>query len=506
MKTLKLLLSGVVLCGLMTATLRSQSPAVIKIDLDRKIAQIDPNIYGAFVEPIRTVVYGSIYDPKSPFADENGFRKDFVQLVQQLKIPVVRWPGGNFVSGYNWEDGIGPKDQRPARLDLAWHQIESNQMGTDEYAKLCSLIGAENFICINAGSGTLDQARYWVEYCNYQGGTHYSDLRRKYGNEKPYKVKYWALGNEIDGPWQMGQKSAEDYCKFAIEAAKLMQSVDKDIKLIACGASNYGRGTNNAWIDWNDYVLEHMIGKIDYLSVHRYVREVLGGETNFPAVMSRGLDIDEKIEIVKALIKKATAKSGSTRPVYISFDEWSAGGPGVGNTLTGSLMVAQHLNSFIRHADIVKMANITMLSSLVGNSPEGDFKNALYLPFYLYSNNSHGTALDVDANCERYSNRAFNDIPYLDVTAVLSDSGKAVVLNVVNRHEKNALTTDVVVQSGACSGSATVQEINAESVDSSNSRIQEGVAIKSKEIQSQGNTINYSFPAHSFTQMLIPIK
>jgi alpha-N-arabinofuranosidase len=490
----------------MTTPLRSQQPAVIKIDLDRKIAKIDPNIYGAFVEPIRTVVYGSIYDPKSPFADENGFRKDFIQFVKDLKIPVVRWPGGNYVSGYNWEDGIGPKDQRPARLDLAWHQVETNQMGTDEYAKMCGLIGAENFICINAGLGTLDQARHWVEYCNYQGGTYYSDLRRKYGNEKPFKVKYWALGNEIDGPWQMGQKSAEDYCKFALEAAKLMQWVDKDIKLIACGASNYGRGTNNSWIDWNDYVLEHMIGKIDYLSVHRYVREALGSETNFLGMMSLGLDVDQKIEVVKALIKKATAKAGSPRPVYISFDEWSGGGPGSGNSLTGSLMVAQHLNSFIRHADIVKMANITMLSSLVGNSPEGDFKNALYQAFFLYSNNSRGTAVDVYADCEKYNNRIFTDVPYLDVTAVLSDSGKTVVLNVVNRHEKNALTSDVILQNGACTGSATVKEINAEAVDSSNTRTREAVAITTKEIQLQGNTINYTFPAHSFTQMLIPIK
>ena len=506
MKTLKLLLGCLLFCDLMTATLRSEQPAVVKIDLDRKIAKVDPNIYGAFVEPIRTVVYGSIYDPKSSFADEKGFRKEFVQLVRELKIPVVRWPGGNFVSGYNWEDGIGPKDQRPARLDLAWHQVESNQMGTDEYAKLCRLIGAENFVCINAGSGTLDQARHWVEYCNYQGGTYYSDLRRKYGNEEPFKVKYWALGNEIDGPWQMGQKSAEDYCKFALEAAKLMQWVDRDIKLVACGASNYGRGTNNAWIDWNDYVLEHMIGKIDYLSVHRYVREVMGGETNFPAVMSRALDIDEKIEIVKALIKKATAKSGSTRPVYISFDEWSAGDPGGGNTLTGALMVAEHLNSFIRHADIVKMANITMLSSLVGNSTEGDFKNALYQAFYLYSNNSRGTALDVYADCEKYGNKAFKDIPYLDVTGVLSDSAKTMVVNVVNRHENNAMTAELVLQGGACAGSATIKEINGETVDSTNNKSREAIAIRTKEIQFQGNTISYSFPAHSFTQMLIPIK
>jgi alpha-N-arabinofuranosidase len=500
MKTLKLILVLAVLCGSITTNLRAQSSTLIKIDLDRKISKIDPNIYGAFVEPIRTVVYGSIYDPKSSLADENGFRKDFVQLVKELKIPVVRWPGGNFVSGYNWEDGIGPKEQRPARLDLAWHQIESNQMGTDEYVKLCSLIGAENFICINAGSGTLDQSRHWVEYCNYPSGTYYSDLRRKYGNEKPFKVKYWALGNEIDGPWQMGQKSAEDYCKFALEAAKLMQWVDRDIKLVACGASNYGRSTNNAWMDWNDYVLEHMIGKIDYLSVHRYVREVVGTETNFSGMMSAPLDIDQKIDVVKALIKKATAKSGAARPVYISFDEWSAGR----DPLTASLVAAQHLNSFIRHADVVKMANITMLSSLVGNSPEGNFKSGLYQAFYLYSNNARGTALDVYADGEKYSNRAFNDIPYLDVTAVLSESAKLLVVNVVSRHEQDALPADILLQSGAFTGTATVKEIYQ--AGSSSTAAAQEAAIASKEIQFTGNTVHYSFPARSFTQMLIPIK
>jgi alpha-L-arabinofuranosidase len=504
MKKPNQLVSCLIVSGLMTANLMSQQTAVIKIDLDRKIGRVDPNIYGAFVEPIRTVVYGSIYDPKSPLADENGFRKDFIQLVKELKIPVVRWPGGNYVSAYNWEDGIGPKDQRPARLDIAWHQIEKNQMGTDEYVKLCSLIGAENFICINAGLGTLDQARHWVEYCNYDSGTYYSELRRKYGNEKPFAVKYWALGNEIDGPWQTGQKSVEDYCKFALEAAKIMRLVDRNIKFIACGASNYK--PDNAWIDWNDYVLQHMVGNIDYLSVHRYVREALGSETNFSGMMSLGLDVDQKIEIVKALITKAMAKAGSKRPVYISFDEWSGGGPGAGNTLTGSLMLAQHLNSFLRHADIVKMANITMLSSLVGNSPEGDFKNALYHAFYLYSNNSHGTSLDVYVGCEKYNNRVFNDIPYLDVTAVLNDSTKTLTVNVVNRHEANALASEIVLQSGEFTGSATVKQINAKGIGSANPTNRNAVAITSKEIELQGSKLSYSFPAHSFSQMLLPVK
>ena len=504
MKKPNLFLVCIVLAGLTAGNLIAQQPAVIKVDLDRQIAKVDPNIYGAFLEPIRNVVYGTIYDPASPLADTNGFRKDFVQLVKDLHIPVVRWPGGNFVSGYNWEDGIGPKAQRPARLDLAWNQVDHNQMGTDEYVELCRLLGAENFICINGGLGTVDDARHWIEYCNYQQGTYYSDLRRKYGNEQPFNVRYWSLGNEIDGPWQLGQKNAEDYCKFAFEAAKIMRLVDRNIKFIACGASNYK--PDNYWIDWNDYVLQHMVGQIDYLSVHRYVREASGGVTNFSTMMSLGLDIDQKIETVKALIQKAMAKSGSKRPVYISFDEWSGGGPGAGNTLTGSLMVAQHLNSFIRHADIVKMANITMLSSLVGNSPEGDFKNALYQAFYLYSNNSHGTALDLYVGCEKYDNKVFNGIPYLDVTAVLNDSSKTLIVNVVNRHETNPLASDLVLQSGEFAGSATAKQINAETVAPANTRTRESVAVTSQEIQVQGNRITYTFPAHSFTQMLIPVK
>ena len=481
--------------------LAAQEPAVIKIDFDRKIDQVDPNIYSAFVEPIRTVVYGSIYDPKSPFADENGFRKDFIDLLKELNIRSVRWPGGNFVSGYNWEDGIGPKDQRPAKMDLAWKQIETNQMGTDEYALLCNLIGADNFLCVNGGTGTLDDARNWVEYCNGEKGTYYADLRIKYGNEKPFDVKYVGLGNEVDGPWQMGQKSAEDYCKWALEAGKLISLLDKDIKLVASGASLYE--PNNDWVEWNDYVLDKMVGKIDYLSVHRYATEALpGGRSNkvFSDHMSLGLDIDEKIETTKALIKKATTKSGSDRPVYISFDEYS---PGFGGLLS-SLMLAQHLNSFIRHADVVKMANITMITNLVGNSPEGDFKNSIFHTFSLYSRNVLGTALDVKTICSEYDNEIFKNIPYLDVTAVLNESAKKVVINVVNRNETEAIETTIDLQSGNYSGSATVNLINAETIDAKNTRTEQPIKIQTEKLSFKGNSIKHNFPAHSFTQIEIP--
>jgi alpha-L-arabinofuranosidase len=501
MKKLRILIPCFILAGLISGTLLSQEPAVIKIDIDRKIGDIDPNIYGGFLEPIFTTVYGSLYDPSSPFADENGFRKDYMEQIRELKIPVVRWPGGNYVSGYNWEDGIGPKEQRPARLDLAWNQIERNQMGTDEYVKFCELVGAENFICINAGTGTLDDARHWVEYCNYEKGTYYSDLRRKYGHEEPYHVKYWALGNETDGPWQMGQKNVVDYVKFAKEAAKLIRLVDQDVKLIASGASNY-RPEDNSWIDWNDYVLQEMVGSIDYISVHRYVHEALKSDKSYSSMVSLNLDLDQKIELVEALILKAMMKSESERPVYISFDEWGSRVSG----LLAPLMISLHLNSFIRHADVVKMANLTMLSSLVGNSPDGDFKNSLFQAFYLYTNNCHGTSLDVDTKCETYSNEIFNDIPFLDVSAAFNEQTDMLVVNVVNRHETKAVDTDIVLQTGDFTGNARTHEVNGKTIEATNTKTEQGVRIVTKDIKFKGNTIRYSFPAHSLTQIEIPVK
>jgi alpha-N-arabinofuranosidase len=341
-----------------------------------------------------------------------------------------------------------------------------------------------------------------VEYCNREKGTYYADLRRKYGNEEPFNVKYVALGNEIDGPWQMGQKSAEDYCKFALEAGKLISLIDRDIKLVASGASLYE--PTNQWIEWNDYVLSQMVGKIDYLSVHRYTTEALpGGRRNnvFSDHMSLGLDIDQKIETTQALIKKAIAKSGSERPVFISFDEYSPGWGG----MRSSLMLGQHLNSFIRHADIVKMANITMITNLVGNHPEGDFRNSIFHTFYLYSHNALGTALDVYTDCETYDNEIFTDIPYLDVTAVLNEEAKNLVLNVVNRHETDDVNTSVDLQTGSFTGKATVHLINA-AVDARNTREEQPIDIVTSEISFKGNSISYSFPAHSFTQMVIPFK
>ncbi|MBN2817941.1 MAG: hypothetical protein JXP36_03180, partial [Bacteroidales bacterium] len=259
------------------------------------------------------------------------------------------------------------------------------------------------------------------------------------------------------------------------------------------------------WVDWNEYVLDKMVGNIDYLSVHRYATEALpGGRNNkvFSDHMSLGLDIDQKIETTRALIKKAMVKSESKRPVYISFDEYS---PGFGG-LMSSLMLAQHLNSFIRNADVVKMANITMLTNLVGYSPEGDFRNSVFYTFSLYSHNALGKALDVKTMCNTYDNEIFKNIPYLDVTAVLNEDAKKVIVNVVNRHETEDISTDIDLQTGNFAGTATVNLINAKSIDARNTKDDQPIKLQAEQISFKGKTISHVFPAHSFTQIDIPLK
>jgi alpha-N-arabinofuranosidase len=513
-KRLSSLLSSLILAGPTLASPAEGQPTLIKVDLDRTIGVIDPNIYGSFLEPLgrafgRGIVYGPLYDPESPLSDENGFRKDYIQQVRELKVSAIRWPGGNFVSGHHWEDAIGPKDERSATLDLSRSRVESNQMGTDEYVAFTNLVGAENFVCINAGTGTIEDAAHWVEYTNAAVGTRFADLRAKYGHPDPYDVKYWALGNEPDGPWQLGHRNKEDYAKFAIEAAKMMRGADEDIVLVAAGSSNYPLVTErydpkDGWTDWNGYVLDQMAGSIDYISLHRYVFQALRGvdDPGFTDQMSLGREIDRIIEVVQGQIETAMVKSGADRPIYISFDEYGARG----NSLAGPLLLAQHLNAFIRHADIVKMANLTFLSSLVGITPEGDYKTSLYYPFYLYSNNSRGTALDVYARSDSYSNEIFKDVPYLDVTAVLNESDGKLVVNVVNRSETDGIPADLELQSGAYTGKGQVHLINADSIEATNTATEEQVRIVTSDLEFTGRRISHTFPAHSLTQLEITLQ
>src|SRR6476469_1208136 len=441
--------------------------AKIKIDIERPIAEIDPKIYGVFMEPIHfngrrlglpdsvqfNTLYGNLYDPSSPLADENGFRKDYLDAMKELKVTNMRWPGGNFLSGYNWQDGIGPKEQRPVRINLAWGGVDNNHVGTDEWMKLNQSIGSENIVCVNLGLGNIMDAVYWVEYCNYKGGTYYSDLRAKYGQKEPYNVRIWDLGNEVDGlPLELGHKNVEDYIEIAREAAKAMKAVDNSIKLVACGSSWYSQGT---WDDWNRKVIAGLGDRIDYLSIHSYWEN---SPEYYGLMGGSAMTFEERINLTANEIQNISAIKGYKNPIGISVDEWGA----FGRNFLNVLPVAQSLNSFIRHADVVKMGNFTMMTSLLSSDPKkGTYRSPLYYTFKLFSNNCRGKAIDPYVACDTFSVGKYSGIPYLDVSTVYSRENNSVIINVVNRNKDKSITTEIINQSGKFLDKPVVNEVNA---------------------------------------------
>lgn len=494
--------------------LGSAQNATIKFDVNRVIGEIDPKIYGVFMEPIEfdgarmgrpdleryNTLYGPLYDPSSPLANEDGFRKDYIDAFRELKITNMRWPGGNFVMGYDWRDGIGPKDQRPARINLAWGGVETNHVATDEWIALNTAIGSENVVCVNLGLSGIIEAVHWLEYCNYKGGTYYSDLRAKYGHAEPYNIKIWDLGNEVDGePWELGYKNADDYVKIAREAAKAMKAVDSSIELVVSGSSYYEE--SGIWLDWNRTIINELRDIADYVSIHRYWER---SDDYYEYVGNGALDIEEKINALRAQITLAKTRYSDAKAMYLSVDEYAA----FGQTMMSTLAATMYLNSFIRHADIVKMANYTLATSLVGSDPEkGTFKTPLFHAFKLFSNNCHGASVDTHVVCDTFSTEKFNGIPYLDVTTVYSGEENAVIINVVNRHKDKTITADMRPVSGTFAGKATATTVNSASLnDSFTFENKDKYDVEMQEVKPVKETLSVAFPPHSFTQVKVSLK
>ncbi|MEO6313602.1 MAG: alpha-L-arabinofuranosidase C-terminal domain-containing protein [Chitinophagaceae bacterium] len=486
--------------------------ATIKIDVERTVGEIDPKIYGVFMEPIQisgrrglpdsprqNTLYGTLYDPASPLADANGFKTNYIEAMKELKVTNMRWPGGNFLMGYNWMDGIGPKDKRPARINMAWGGIDSNQVGTDEWFALNKSIGSENIVCVNLGLGTIQDAAYWLEYCNFKKGTYYSDLRAKNGHPEPYKVKIWDLGNEVDGkPWELGHKNAEDYIEIAREAAKAMNAVDSSIELVGCGSSWYSK---NAWDDWNRKVLKGIGDKIKYLSIHSYWENA---PEYYSYMGSSARIFEDRITITAGQIKAVAATEGFKEPIYLSVDEWGA----FGRNFMSVLPVAQSFNSFIRHADVVKMGNFTTMTSLLSNDPKkGTYKSPLFYTFKLFSNNCRGRSVDTYVQCDTFNTEKYTNIPYLDVTTTFSKEENAVFINVVNRHKDKAITADIISSAGTFTGKAAASLVTATDLQEAFSFDKQTQYVPViKEIPIKNNQLAYSFPPHSFTQIRVAVK
>jgi alpha-N-arabinofuranosidase len=505
------LTGALILLGAPAVVLAGQ--ATITINVDRVIGAVDPRIYGVFMEPIGIhrqnlsfhTLYGPVYNPSSPLADAAGFRSDIVEAARELQLTQMRWPGGNFTSGYDWRDGIGPKDKRPKRMELEWGVVETNQVGTDEWIQLNTEIGSENVVCINAGTGTIDDARYWVEYCNAPAGTFWADKRAENGHPEPFAVRYWCLGNEVDGaPWILGHKDADDYVKFAVEAAKVMtkSSPGTKLELIAAGSSNYH--DNLDWVEWNWKVIKGLYGIADYLSIHRYWDD---SKDYYVFLGQRAEDLDEKISITAGQLKAvAAAKSG--KPMYLSIDEWAP--PFRGGHLS-TLALAEYFNAFIRHADVVKMANYTLLTSILGRDTKSDqtYKSPLFYSFKMYSTRCRGDAVDTAVSCDTFSTGdRYTRIPYLDVSSVYNRATHQIAINIVNRHRDASITADVRSLVGSISASATVIRITSDDIDNRpyTFEARDTYPPKAESVAPVGGSLSIPLPPHSITQILATLE
>lgn len=487
---------------------QSSAETRVKIDTQRTNGAIDPKIYGNFTEMLGRCIYGGIFDPGSRLADQQGYRKDVLQAVEDLHVTLLRWPGGNFSSNYNWRDGIGPRDERPARLDLAWGSVESNHFGTCEFLNYCELVKTEPYLCANLGTGTWDEAQQWVEYCNFAGDTAVTQLRRKNGREQPWGVKYWGLGNEMDGPWQMGHRSADDYGKFALEAAKMMKWTDPTIKLVAAGSSNFG--PNADWVGWNRTVLEHLRDHVDYLSLHTYVGNA---KNNFAEYMASSLEVTNRINVADGILRAAT--TGTKRKIYIAYDEWNvwyrARGEGKERgrnileehyNLEDALVVATLLNAFVNNAHVVKIANMAQLVNVIApifTNENGLFLQTIYYPLQLFAANSFGNSLGLFAEGPSYSTAQYDSVPYLDMSAAYNDG--TLILNVVNRHPTDALTATFELEDKRFGGGFEAWEVNGPNVKAENDFGAAPVKAVSKSVQANGARLQHTFAAHSYTML-----
>ena len=492
---------------------RGQEPqARIKIDIDRAIGEVHPHLFGNFAEHLGRMIYGGIYEEGSPLSDKESVRLDVFEAVKGLNVSILRYPGGNFVSGYDWKDGIGPKDQRPARPELAWGGVETNRFGTDEFLRYCERVGAEPYICINAGLGTIDDARHWVEYCNGSYQTYWADQRRKNGRDQPYKVKYWALGNEIDGWWQLGQKSAEEYSKFALEAAKAMKAVDRDIKLVACGSSNYGAD----WIAWNRTVLNTLRNQVDYIAIHTYINN---RDNNLERFLGWSQTIDHYIDVTAGLIKQAQSGQQNPRPIYIAYDEWNVWYRAQAAekleevyNFEDALAMGMFFNSFFRRADVVKMANLAQMVNVIApimTNKQGLFLQPIYFPIVEYGKQRGNTSLEawVSAPTYRVGNRP--PLKYLDVSATYNPRERAVYLNVLNRSKDKDLATRIDNQEGRIESEVGVWEMNHADLKATHTFGDDKKvrpATRTASVSVVNNGFNYTFPAHSLTILRLRLK
>lgn len=427
--------------------------SIISIDKHFITGDIDKRIYGSFIEHLGRAVYQGIYQPGSPLADEQGMRKDVIKLINKLNVPIVRYPGGNFVSGYHWEDGVGPKSGRAEKLDLAWNVIETNQFGLNDFMDWTKKAGTTAMMAVNLGTRGVEDAKNIVEYCNIKDGSYYSGLRKKHGYEQPHDIKLWCLGNEMDGPWQMGHKTAEEYGRIAAEAGRIMKMVDPSIELVACGSSGLGMDTFGTW---EDTVLSECYDQVDYLSLHQYYGN---RDNNTPEFLASTVAMDKFISSVVSVCDAVKAKKRKNKSVHLSFDEWNVWYHSNEQdqklerwckaphqlediyNFEDALLVAGMMITLLRHADRVKVACLAQLVNVIApimTSDTGAWMQTIFYPFELISNYGRGTVLNTIIDTPVYESKQ-GDAPYLDSVCTMNEEEETLTIFAVNKDLEDSM-------------------------------------------------------------------
>lgn len=451
------------------------------IDKDYIIGTVDPKLYSSFIEHLGRAIYTGIYEPDHKTADEQGFRKDVLALVKELGVSLVRYPGGNFLSGYKWTDGIGPKKERPKRLDYAWRSVETNEIGIDEFFDWSKKAGTEVMAAVNLGTGTPQDAGYMLEYCNHPQGTYWSDLRKKNGHKDPHNIKYWCLGNEMDGPWQICQLTAEEYGRKARETAKIMKWIDPEVKLVACGSSTTWMPT---YPEWDRIVLEHVYDLADYISLHRYYEN----EGDISSFLASFVDMNNFIHTITSVADYVKAKNHSKKTLMLSFDEWNVwyqkkqtrydwiSAPPILEdiySLLDALVFGGMLCALLNNSDRVKIACLAQLVNVIApiyTEKEGKaIKQATYYPFQQVSLYGRGDVLKTLIKCHDFETKLYGDIPVLQSSATFDPQTGKLSIFMLNCDQQNDAEMDLDLRSFGEIDFIEHLVMNGEDLDAKNS-------------------------------------
>lgn len=427
----------------------------VKMILDKafRVAPVDKRIYGSFIEHLGRAVYGGIYQPGHPSADENGFRKDVMELAKDLDVPLIRYPGGNFVSNFFWEDSVGPLSERKARLELAWRSLEPNTFGLGEFAKWTKAVNSDIMMAVNLGTRGIADACNLLEYCNHPGGTKYSDLRIRHGVKDPYNIKLWCLGNEMDGEWQLGRKTMEEYGRLSEETAKAMKLIDPGIELVSCGSSFMEMPT---FPQWEATTLEHNYDYVDYISLHQYYGNLNGDSSDY---LGKSDDMDAFIRTVTSACDFVKAKKRSKKTINLSFDEWNVWFHSKSEeedittnhpwqvapplledhyNFEDALMVGLMMITLLKHADRVKIACLAQLVNVIApimTEPDGPaWRQTIYYPFLHASRYGRGVVLQPLVDGPGHETLEHGVVDDVVSVAVYNEEAEEVTIFAVNRN------------------------------------------------------------------------